>query len=83
MTVSRPARASDRAALEATFHGFTVPLVHARYDVFEAEPTGRHGSQDPLQESAVMFLTGFAGDVTGLRFKMTPAADPVEFVRAK
>ena len=83
MTMARPASRSGPAALELTFHGFTVPLVHARYDVFEAVPTGRHDSQDPLQEAAVMFVTGFGGEITGLRFKTTPNADPVEFVRAK
>lgn len=74
---------SDPAPLELKFHGFTAPLAHFHYDVFEVVPTKHHLFIDPFRDASILFVPGFDGEVSALRFRMDANADPVDFKRGK
>lgn len=69
--------ARDGERLRLTYHGFSSPLDHLHFDVFQA-PKDR---LNDLQESRVQFQLDFNGDITGLRTEFEPAVKPIEFRR--
>ncbi len=69
------ARDGDR--LRVTIHGFTAPLDHWHYEVFQTprDKTSR------LNQSRVQFITDLAGEVSAVSVPLEPNTDPILFTR--
>ena len=67
--------------LRLGFRGYEWPLQHVHYDIFEGLPSARSYAMDPLANMSLQFVSGFDGEVSGLRLRFYPSAEPVEFTR--
>ncbi|MGL4575374.1 MAG: serine hydrolase [Burkholderiaceae bacterium] len=63
--------------LTLTYNGFTAPVPHLHFDVFQAPKD----ELSELDEARVQFLTNFEGELSALRTEFEPAVKPIEFKR--
>lgn len=64
-------------ALSITYNGFTAPLEHWHYDVFQAAED-RTSELDRLR---VQFRTDLAGEISGIAIPIEPSVEPVVFAK--
>jgi CubicO group peptidase (beta-lactamase class C family) len=64
-------------ALTLGYNGFSTPLKHFHYEVFEAP----ENELNELERSKVQFVTDMEGEVSSLRTDFEPAVKPIEFKR--
>ena len=63
--------------LEIGFHGFTSPLHHFHYDVFETPPDKLNN----LERRKVRFETDWNGEISSLRIAFEPQVSDIVFAR--
>jgi len=66
----------EKGRLCAYFNGFTMPLKHSIYDVFDAEFEGMSGAV-----MKVKFELNMKGDIDKLKIQLEPAVDEIEFIK--
>jgi CubicO group peptidase (beta-lactamase class C family) len=66
----------QNGALTFTFNGFTAPLAHFHYDIFEIGENSR-----VLARSKVQFQTSLQGDVAGLTLPFESSVKEIAFAR--
>jgi CubicO group peptidase (beta-lactamase class C family) len=64
-------------ALKLTYNGFSAPLNHWHYDLFQA-PEDRVSR---LDRARVQFITDLAGDISSIALPLEPRLDPIIFKR--
>jgi CubicO group peptidase (beta-lactamase class C family) len=65
-----------RDRLQASYHGFTAPLEHFHYDVFEVA-----NDSLPIDATKIQFRSNLDGDIETLLIALEPAVAPIEFTR--
>lgn len=66
------------SALQFTYNRLSAPMEHWHYEVFNC----LKNTDEPVLEGVkVQFMTGFDGEVEGVRLTMDPSVEPVVFKR--
>jgi CubicO group peptidase (beta-lactamase class C family) len=67
----------EGSALTLSRHGFSTPLPHLHFEVFQAP----RNELSELSQVRVMFTSSFDGELLGLQAELEPAVKPIEFKR--